>query len=36
MREELLPKDRILAIQEELAGFYLKEVIPETGEFHYS
>ena len=36
MREELLPRDRILAIQEEFAGFYLKEVIPETGEFHYS
>jgi hypothetical protein len=34
MREQLLPNQRIRAIQEELAGFLLKEVIDEKGE-HY-
>jgi hypothetical protein len=35
LREELLPEDRLKAIQEELAGFLLKEVIDRRGEFHY-
>ena len=35
MRDELLPHDRIKAIQEELAGFLLREVIDEKGE-HYA
>jgi hypothetical protein len=26
---------RFKAIAEELAGFYLAEVIPDTGEYHY-
>ena len=34
IREKLLPDQRIRAIQEELAGFLLKEVIDEKGE-HY-
>jgi hypothetical protein len=35
MREKLLPHQRLLAIQEELAGFLLKEVIDEKhGRFH--
>ena len=34
IREKLLPDQRIRAIQEELAGFLLKEVIHEKGE-HY-
>jgi hypothetical protein len=34
MREKLLPTQRIKAIQEELAGFMLREVLYEKGE-HY-
>jgi hypothetical protein len=34
MREKLLPTQRIRAIQEELAGFLMREVLDETGE-HY-
>ena len=35
MRDALLPRERIRAIQEELAGFLMKEVIDERGE-HYT
>jgi hypothetical protein len=34
MREKLLPTQRLNAIQEELAGFLLREVLYEKGE-HY-
>jgi hypothetical protein len=34
MREKLLPTQRIRAIQEELAGFQLREVIDEKGEYY--
>jgi hypothetical protein len=34
MRENLLPTQRIKAIQEELTGFLLREVLHEKGE-HY-
>jgi len=34
MREQLQPNQRIRAIQDELAGFLLKEVIDDKGE-HY-
>jgi hypothetical protein len=34
MREKLLPNQRIKAIQEELVGFILREVLREKGE-HY-
>ena len=34
MRERLLPENRIRAIQEEIAGFLLTEVISENGEYH--
>ena len=34
MRDELLSHDRIRAIQEELAGFFVDHVIPEHGEYH--
>ena len=34
MREQLPPNQRIRAIQDELAGFLLKEVIDDKGE-HY-
>jgi len=35
MREELLPHDRLEAIQEELAGFLIKDVISPKGAHHY-
>jgi hypothetical protein len=35
MREKLLPHQRLLAIQEKLAGFLLKEVIDEKHERFY-
>ncbi len=34
MRNELLSQDRIKAIQEELAGFFLDHVIDKAGEYH--
>ena len=34
MQDELLPQDRIRAIQEELAGFFLDHVINKAGEYH--
>ena len=34
-RNELLPENRVKAIAEELAGFFLTQVISESGEFHY-
>jgi hypothetical protein len=34
MREKLLPTQRLKAIQEELAGFIMREVLDEQGE-HY-
>ena len=34
MRDELLSHDRIRAIQEELAGFFVEHVIPTDGEYH--
>jgi hypothetical protein len=34
MREKLLPTQRIKSIQEELAGFLLREILREKGQ-HY-
>ena len=34
MRDELRPQDRIRAIQEELAGFFLDHVIHKAGEYN--
>ena len=34
MRDELLAPDRMRAIQEELAGFFLDHVINKDGEYH--
>ena len=34
MRNELLPEDRMKAIQEELAGFFLDHGIDKDGEYH--
>jgi hypothetical protein len=35
-REKLSIEERFKAIGEELAGFFLREVIPPSGEFHYA
>ena len=34
MRDELLTPDRLRAIQEELAAFFLEHVIAPAGEYH--
>ena len=34
MRDELLAPDRMRAIQEELAAFFLDQVIAEDGEYY--
>ena len=33
MREQLLPEQRPLGIAEELAGFLMKEMVDDAGEF---
>ena len=33
MRDKLITKDRVKAIQEELAGFIIDQVLPKTGEY---
>jgi len=33
MRDQLLPEQRLLGIAEELAGFLLKEMVDDAGEF---
>jgi hypothetical protein len=35
MRSEILPKERILATQEQLCGFLLSEVVNPKGEFYF-
>jgi len=35
MRDKLLTENRVRAIQEEIAGFLLNQVIDPKGEFHY-
>ncbi|XP_044390227.1 uncharacterized protein [Triticum aestivum] len=35
VRETLLPKERIRALQEEIAGFLLDQVIDPKGEYYY-
>ena len=34
MQDELLEQDRMKAIQEELAAFFLDHVIAKNGEYH--
>ena len=34
MRNELLPEDRMKAIQEELAGFFFDHIMNKAGEYH--
>jgi len=33
MRDRLLPEQRLLGIAEELAGFLMKEMVDDAGEF---
>ena len=35
MRDGLLPRERVQAIQEEIAGFLLEQVIDPKGEYYY-
>ena len=35
MRDQLVPQERVMTIQEALAGFINEEVVNELGEFHY-
>ena len=35
MKETLIPKERIQAIQEAMCGFIINEVIDKAGEFYY-
>jgi hypothetical protein len=35
MRDGLLPQERVHAIQEEIAGFLLEQVIYPKGEYYY-
>ena len=35
MRETLVPKERVLAIQEAICGFIVGEVLDKAGEFYY-
>jgi len=36
LREKVIQKDRIKAIQETLAGFLREQVINPNGEFHFN
>jgi hypothetical protein len=35
MRDQLIPWEKVLAIQEALAGFIYEQVVKPDGEFHY-
>jgi hypothetical protein len=35
MRDQLLPQERVLVIQEAMAGFIYEQVVKLDGEFHY-
>jgi hypothetical protein len=35
MRDGLVPQERVQAIQEEIVGFLLEQVIDLTGEYYY-
>ena len=35
MRDKLVPKEKIMAIQEQLSGFIVEQVIDPKGEFYY-
>ena len=35
MRDKLIPEEKIMAIQEQLSGFIVEQVIDPKGEFYY-
>ena len=35
MRDKLIPKEKIMAIQEQLSGFIVEQVLDPKGEFYY-
>ena len=35
MRDKLIPKKKIMAIQEQLSGFIVEQVLDPKGEFYY-
>jgi hypothetical protein len=35
MLDQLLPQERVLTVQEAMAGFIYKQVVKPDGEFHY-
>ena len=35
MRNEPIPEERIMAIQEHLCGFIVQQVLDKNGEFYY-
>jgi len=35
MRNKLIPEEKIMAIQEQLSGFIVEQVLDPKGEFYY-
>ena len=35
MREKLIPEEKIMAIQEQLSGFIIEQVLDPKGKFYY-
>ena len=35
MRDKLIPEEKIMAIQEQLSGFIVEQVLDSKGEFYY-
>ena len=35
MRDQLIPEEKIMAIQEQLFGFIVEQVLDSKGEFYY-
>ena len=35
MRDELIPEEKIMVIQEQLSGFIVEQVLDPKGEFYY-
>ena len=35
MRDKLIPEEKIMAIQEQLSGFFVEQVLDPKGEFYY-
>ena len=35
MRDKLIPEEKIMAIQEQLSGFIVEQILDPKGEFYY-